>query len=875
MASFTDNPQLLTNFNPYVQQLPVDAMREVGMYKQAKYDEGVQKIQTTIDNVAGLDVVRDIDKGYLQSKLNALGNDLKTVAAGDFSNFQLVNSTAGMANNIAKDETIQSAVMSTAKYRKGLKDMETANKEGKGSPSNTWLFNKSASDWLSNEDVNSKFNSNYEQYEEYQKPALEVIKALVKNENIKDIALDYDADGKVVGILDASTRTKIAGITPERIQQALLVGLKPAAFKQMQTDGRYNYSNKSTEEFTSDLQNSYKRDYDALAKQKDAIANTITSTTSIQQKLKIEEDVKALDRELGRVKNEYDNISKLVVDGDSEAAKAQLYTTKWMNNFAQTFAHSEISQTYEVNPFVAPEQFRQSQKQAWEIFTQNYEQAERFEANDNYYKKLAHDLAVDANKRENAKFQLESSMYGSVPTTVDQKDVPKVTLSNVVGRIKEQGAYLDAEKIAVLNSFGKEGDEKWLAENEAKWRSGKDVDPKLASYFNNVDKINTELIANKKMVADINNQADSKFAKIETFIPKGTKNLVLTSKTGKITFTPKEVVEFNEKANKYIKLSSASAGVGGVSSSTSYDVEAARKELSPKEFYLFQLRAKQNLKGDKSLLPSEKAVLNYSTNLRNKVNTPYSKISRDRNAFVAEEVTKRITSMQGTATGVPLMNETQKKSFGNALLGFANNAEKQGGIANSPGVTGEDIKAVAANIENATFTVVEGTPYQPAMYEINATGKDGVAVKFRVTPEQKDAVFGNRFDASPEILAARPFLIQMNRNKSNTTSLDGKPTTFANSFATKSYFPGVKYYGVSGNVDKVGNGYSIRINIKDPVTNKIVQQDLAYPAGGLIDQNKIGPALQNLSDAAIFQMIHDKPATAADIEKLKKGSKKP
>ncbi|MEX5523408.1 hypothetical protein, partial [Bacillus cereus] len=86
-----------------------------------------------IDNVAGLDVIRDVDKGYLQSKLNELGNNLKTVAAGDFSNFQLVNSTAGMANNIAKDATVQNAVMSTAKYRKESAFMESQRKEGKGS----------------------------------------------------------------------------------------------------------------------------------------------------------------------------------------------------------------------------------------------------------------------------------------------------------------------------------------------------------------------------------------------------------------------------------------------------------------------------------------------------------------------------------------------------------------------------------------------------------------------------------------------------------------------------------------------------------------------------------------------------------------------
>ena len=63
MASFTD---AISTFNPYVSQLPVDAMVKVGMYKQQRYDEGVQKIQGYIDNVAGMDVARDVDKQYLQ-----------------------------------------------------------------------------------------------------------------------------------------------------------------------------------------------------------------------------------------------------------------------------------------------------------------------------------------------------------------------------------------------------------------------------------------------------------------------------------------------------------------------------------------------------------------------------------------------------------------------------------------------------------------------------------------------------------------------------------------------------------------------------------------------------------------------------------------
>ena len=115
MASYTDS---IPQFNPYVQQLPVEAMVQVGMEKQKRYDEGIQKIQTSIDNIAGLDVATDVDKAYLQSKLNQLGNDLRIVGAGDFSNFQLVNSVNGMTNQIVKDPNVQNAVYSTARLKK-------------------------------------------------------------------------------------------------------------------------------------------------------------------------------------------------------------------------------------------------------------------------------------------------------------------------------------------------------------------------------------------------------------------------------------------------------------------------------------------------------------------------------------------------------------------------------------------------------------------------------------------------------------------------------------------------------------------------------------------------------------------------------------
>jgi hypothetical protein len=107
------------NNNPLMQWLKL-----VCRSKQ-QYNEGYQKIQESIDQVAGLDIGRDVDKSYIQSKLNDTGNRLKGIAGGDFSNFQLQNSTTSMIKNIANDSIIRSAVSSTANDRKQVAQMES------------------------------------------------------------------------------------------------------------------------------------------------------------------------------------------------------------------------------------------------------------------------------------------------------------------------------------------------------------------------------------------------------------------------------------------------------------------------------------------------------------------------------------------------------------------------------------------------------------------------------------------------------------------------------------------------------------------------------------------------------------------------------
>lgn len=241
MASFTD---AISQFNPYVQQLPVEAMLKVGTYKQQKYEEGVQRIQGEIDKVAGLDIVRGVDKQYLQSKLNDLGSKLKTVAGGDFSNFQLVNSVGGMANQIGKDSNVQNAVASTAWYRKQSAEMEKAISEGKSSQSNIWDFNQKADAWRNSTDIKQGFNGRYTQYTDVNKKFLEVLKSINPSATQEDIAYELDpTTGKpnFNKIAAAMARKGYEGVSSAKIENALNATLTPDEVNQLSIDARYRF----------------------------------------------------------------------------------------------------------------------------------------------------------------------------------------------------------------------------------------------------------------------------------------------------------------------------------------------------------------------------------------------------------------------------------------------------------------------------------------------------------------------------------------------------------------------------------------------------------------------------------------------------------
>ena len=350
MASFTD---AIPQFNPYIQQLPVEAMVKVGMEKQQRYDQGLQKIQSQIDQVAGLDIVRDVDKQYLQSKLNELGSKLKTVAAGDFSNYQLVNSVAGMASNVIKDNNVFSAVQATAQYRKEQKFMEESRQKGESSIQNEYDFNAQANRWINDSSLGAGFSGRYRKYIDVDKKWLDVMKTLHSDLLEEDIPYEYNEDGtlNINKTTAAMQRISKESVSAEKIQNALRSSLSPDELEQLNINGRYQFRNINDPQQLATL---------ATSRTASAIAQNTKTIEDLQGALKMyesdpdkyvkaEQGIKSLQEVNARL-TEQMNEEMEFIKSNPEQAKGLIYKNGAIEQFASSYAWENQKSNLLTNP---------------------------------------------------------------------------------------------------------------------------------------------------------------------------------------------------------------------------------------------------------------------------------------------------------------------------------------------------------------------------------------------------------------------------------------------------------------------------------------------------------------------------------------------
>lgn len=361
MASFTDNPNVA--FNPYIQQQPLEMMAAVGMQKQQQYNQGIQRIQSEIDKVAGLSIMRDVDKNYLQTKLNETGSNIRKMVGADFSDFQLVNSVGGMINRISGDKNIQAAVQSTANVMRGNQLLAKDREEGKSSPDNEYWWEQQVGSYLNSQEVGVPFKGEYTPYWDVNSKLLEVFEKVKEIDNSIDIPYVRNANGQVVRdrndnpvVDDALLRVKTKGKSAERILNNFYSSLDERDKKQLMITANYHYRNRSPEGLQQAVASIYgekkrmmeqslidmnlelKTNKNLNSSAKAALEAQINSVSNQLESGAIEKEIEA----------EWGNIDP---NGSNLDLKYRLYTQNYLGNLSKDLSYQSYQQELRNNPY--------------------------------------------------------------------------------------------------------------------------------------------------------------------------------------------------------------------------------------------------------------------------------------------------------------------------------------------------------------------------------------------------------------------------------------------------------------------------------------------------------------------------------------------
>ena len=872
MASYLDN---IPTFNEYVEQRPQDEMLKVGLFKQQAYNEGVQKIQNSIDNIAGLDVVRPQDKEYLQSKLNALGGQLQSVAASDFSNFQLVNSVDGMTKQLVNDPTILNAVGSAAKYRKQLELQQDINSKGKGSQSNDLFFSKQVQAWMDG-GLDASFNAAYRPYVDYNKLAQDVVKGLAADSTQNDIYATTDANGKTV-YYDAITRRKIEALTPEKIQTALKAALPPDAYQQMAIDGQFKYNGIDDQLFSQDVNEAYNSTFMSMQEQIEDMKAMQASSKTSEEKQAIQSQIDAMQRQAEALKAEYNSVSSSFLDGDVETAKGQLYSTNWMKDFSNSFSYQNVSETIHTNPF------RQVELKIAEM----NQRAAQFNA-----KFMQDQMQFDETIRLKNMELLndEITAYGGVP--INQGDDASNEDVVVAGQVAVENALAlkNAERERVMAKYNFTPAQLANAiTNNSSNPAGTPDD--LRDDLAVISRLDAEYTQVENLVASINADAENIFPTPE-YLKNANKTITLdyVDESGVPATVTADYNSLNKifNSDKFQQYVYEDVDGEGPDQIRSWDYEKAMgpdSKLSNEEKAIFNelfYPGYQNrgmgygFSGDSGDATYDE-IINYSENPA--VKSQQRILNEQRNEFIASELRKTNIIPQAVAYTIPLNTTAQKEQFKGLLGGIAIDMEagKVGDQWWGGSSVAADIRGVLDDIETANIV----TAGADGKYKLVVQTPDS-QVDIELSQQQYDRFLQGKYDPSPSIQAfngrilpamidtRQPLKFRMVDGKKQfykdpeafyTTATDSKyKTTLENAYLSSESgdFPALRYYKASGNIvsdmnPKTDNGmYRLQLNIYDPVSGNIIQ-DLLWPA--MVPKEGIVPLLRQITDQVIYELL--------------------
>jgi len=898
MASYKDTTP--STFNPYIEQRPVEAMAKVGMYKQQRFDEGVKKIQESIDNVAGLDVVRDIDKQYLQSKLNQLGSQLSNVAGGDFSNFSLINSVNGMTNQIAKDPNVINAVSSATRYRKDLETIQGLKEKGEWAESNQLEYNKEVTNWYDSGDLNSSYKANVSPYVNVQEESQKIIKALAKDEYNIEVMQD-PSSGKYYDIM---TNQEVKELTPEKIQTALKTGLSPQAWRQLSLDGKLKYNNVSDQGFVNQLNDGYENRFNLLSERRSDLVNAEISAKNPADKLKLQNQIAQLDQMIKANQQEYDSVSSGFSSGDVDSAKAQFYTMDWMDNISQAFSSRSVNTTTKESPYFSV----QMKKDQFALAQAKYDEQKR------------QNKRVNADKKKELEL-LEGNLNNTFTIPTDPKDTNKlVENSKIETDANITTANIERAKLAkrlgwddTVRYVDVDGDGNYnpsvdtLNEEKGLTQFDRMMSVSERSNYTNVQPIDMDAM---KDYLEVKRNADTSLFRentiaqeVERQIPLDIDAIIPQEYVGRTWegFTAAETAVLLGGFSKYkgSRLAMGMGGAGAVGYDT-YDDERARRELNDQEYSLYE-NVYKNKEGQSLLLGND--YVKSAMNLLDEVEDVVEDINDRRDELEKELYLQTLPVPQGLSVGIDISDKVAKNKMQGIVATVVTAINEKGGYQGLDEKDAANLLKIEKGITSATvltdsreLRVSGGSADDMNNVLIPLTDEqyDQVRGMFNIETESTPEVQYFNKNVLPRLLSTGPTVGERETwttaapeySQIANTIVSESPTNtnFENGYFNNFDFPNVNLYEIAANLTTNDNPDSDDARYywqlafrsttevpspKDPnvmMPNTTTFENQAFEKS--VNKEQVATFLQKLDDAIIFRMINGRDITLEDIKDM-------
>ena len=299
-------------------------------YKQQNYDINTTQTQQLINQYAGTDLLRDVDKQYFGERLNTLVGFINQSGTRDWSRKSISNELQNYVST-ALDKNVMSAIASTHSFRKQQAEIEDfkKNKPDQYSMQNEWFATQDLQRYLKSTEIGDSYRA------QSYVPYTDVKKTILDNaDKLKDFGVEYYVEpiGGNAYFRQLGTFEKI---DPEKAKQFLSTIMDAKTMNQLYIDGQYSYKDTdaaTVKEKYIDKLESYNKVYDDRLTE----LKTLMAGATRDKKPQYEQAIVTLENSKNELnKSKTKNISK-------EAMADYLYRSDFENKWTGFLSYNRL-----------------------------------------------------------------------------------------------------------------------------------------------------------------------------------------------------------------------------------------------------------------------------------------------------------------------------------------------------------------------------------------------------------------------------------------------------------------------------------------------------------------------------------------------------